>query len=93
MTATATKPTATFKRTRHGDWVVLADADYLHHCVDNHLDARVTKRDGTRKLVPLRGVGRSFDRDGQTMAYGYIDATRPVRNELGPNPDTAGQQF
>lgn len=67
QTTTKTIP-ATYRRTRQGDWVVLANADILKP----GREITVWKKDGTRKTEMIEKVGKTFQIDGVDVAYGYI---------------------
>lgn len=67
--------TATYRKTRTGEWVVMAPAAMLHPGTT----IAVRKRDGSIKQEHIWRVGRPFAADGQQMAYGYLAATTGQR--------------
>jgi hypothetical protein len=86
---TPTKAAATYRKTSQDVWVVFARHEDL---VEAHrLGAiRVTKKNGDTKVEAIAKVGKPFDRDGDTFAYGYIndgwyqaDLDGPIRTYAG----------
>jgi hypothetical protein len=70
MTQTNTAA-ATYRKTKTGEWVVFAPAAAL--AAGNTIT--VTKKDGDTKTETIATVGKSFEVNGVTMAYGYIAKT------------------
>lgn len=72
---TATTRTANYRKTRQGEWVVMAPTTDL----TAGATITVTKKSGETKTERIARVGRTFTVDGVEMAYGYIaaGATRP----------------
>lgn len=68
MTATTT----TYRRTRQGEWVVFGDAALLEQHAELGTGIEVTKRDGTTKREEIDWVGKHFEVDGRTAAYGHL---------------------
>lgn len=68
-TATAT---ATYRKTRQGEWVAYGPADL----VKPGASVVVTKKSGEAKTEHVATVGRSFTVDGVDMVYGYLDTSR-----------------
>lgn len=74
--------TGTYRKTRDGEWVVMAPRDYLASMVatrddiaadeDSLAAVKVVTKAGKEKFEVIRHVGRGFDVDGVEMAYGYI---------------------
>ena len=75
-TQTATTQRVTYRRTRHGEWVVYGPADIIRPL----RDVEVTTRDGRTRIEPIASVGKAFKVDGVLMRYGYID--QEARREL-----------
>lgn len=65
--ATAAPARCTYRKTKSGTWAVMGPVDTIRAGAT----VTVTKRDGSMKTEEIKSVGRSFDRDGQQMAYGY----------------------
>jgi hypothetical protein len=70
MTNTNTA-TATYRKTKTGEWVAFAPAAALAA----GKTITVTKKDGSTKTETIASVGKSFEVNGVTMAYGYIAKT------------------
>lgn len=66
---------AKFRKTKTGEWVVMAPVSLLHAGGD----IVVAKADGTSRQVRIDRVGKAFAADGQQVAYGYIDADVPTQ--------------
>lgn len=63
---------ATYRKTSQGVWVVQA----LHSDLTRAAELGaivVTKKNGDTKIEAIAKVGKPFDRDGHTFAYGYIN--------------------
>lgn len=63
--------TATFKRTKSGEWVISGPASIVKTGT-----VTVTKKDGSRKTVTVERVGKDFQAGGRTCRYGYLAAER-----------------
>jgi hypothetical protein len=80
--------TATYRKTRQGEWVVFGPAAVIAECAHRGDRIEVTKRDGTTKLEAIERCGKAFTADGRQMAYGYIartarpSASRSSRREM-----------
>lgn len=59
-----------FTKNRHGEWVLIGKAEEL---LGPGL-ARVRTRKGYRH-VKVTSVGRTFEKNGQRMRYGYLPTT------------------
>lgn len=70
----STSTTATYRKTRNDEWVVMAPAADLQA----GRKITVTKKDGTRKDEKIAKVGKTFEIDGVDMAYGYIASEMPA---------------
>jgi len=79
-TATAT---VTYRKTKAGEWVCYGPAKHLKAALSSVGGVQVTKRDGTTKTETLASVGKGFQVDGTTMAYGYLTAREASRNYDG----------
>lgn len=64
--------TATWRKTKQGEWVAFGNATELNNALDNDLPVTIIKRDGTRQERTVTRVGKSFQVDGKDMAYGYL---------------------
>ena len=69
-TNTTNRP-ATYRKTKTGEWVVFAP----HKTLTDAETITVTKKDGSTKIEKIASVGKPFEVDGVTMAYGYIAKT------------------
>jgi hypothetical protein len=67
-----TTTTASYRKTRQGQWVVYGPAATIQVG-----PVQVTKRDGTTRTERVVAVGRTFQVDGTDMVYGYLDDARP----------------
>lgn len=68
MSTTATA-TCTYRKTKGGTWAIMGPTDIVHPGAI----VTVTKRDGSTKTEEIADVGKSFDKDGIEMVYGYRD--------------------
>jgi len=66
------KITATWRKTKSGEWVAFGNAADLKAALDNDLSVTMVRKDGTEQTRVLAKVGRSFDVDGVEMCYGYL---------------------
>lgn len=73
--------TATYRRTKQGEWVVMAPAATLRA----GQAITVTTKAGARKTEIIDHVGRAFAAEGVQMAYGYLAPAAPVRGSRGPS--------
>jgi hypothetical protein len=71
MTSTTNINTATYRKTKTGEWVAFAPAAAL--VAGNTIT--VTKKDGSTKTETISSVGKPFEVNGVTMAYGYLAKT------------------
>jgi hypothetical protein len=63
--------TATYRKTRQGEWVVFGPADGILR----GNTVAVTKKDGTVKTEYIERVGKTFTADGTICCYGYPGKT------------------
>lgn len=78
MQQTKRNDTATWRRTKAGEWVVFGPASLV-----NAGPVAVSKRDGTVEAVAVASVGHEFDVDGVPHRYGYPARTH-CRCERAP---------
>jgi hypothetical protein len=81
---TTTSPQATYRRTKSGEWVVMAPASTLR----SGQTITVTKKDGSTKVETIAKVGKSFAASGTQMAYGYLTA-----RETSARPTSRCERF
>lgn len=72
-----------YRKTKTGEWVAFGAADKI----TAGAQIQVTKTDGTTVTETVARTGKTFQVDGYTMVYGYLDRTG-VRSNPGP----AGQR-
>lgn len=80
--------TATYRRTKQGEWVVMAPQYQLHA----GMTIEVATKDGRTKTERIVRVGKGFLVAGTPMAYGYLapkaaaPATAPHRSRRSSCP-------
>ena len=70
---------ATYRRTRQGEWVVQGPTSM----VTPGATVTVTRRSGEERTETIDRVGRSLDRNGTEMVYGYIAQTGNLSYQPG----------
>jgi len=60
---------ATFRKSKQGEWVVFGTVSEVRVG-----KVRVERKDGSVRSVSVVSVGRSFQANGTTMVYGYLNA-------------------
>lgn len=78
--------TATWRKTKKGEWVAFGKAADLQAALDNDLPVTMVRKDGTRQVRDLDSVGKAFTVNGTQMCYGYL---RPEARQA-PRKDMPG---
>jgi hypothetical protein len=73
--------TATYRKTKQGQWVAFGPADMI----TAGADVTVTKRSGQAKTEHIDSVGRIFRVDGRDMVYGYLGEAQQQAKPRGGN--------
>ena len=73
--------TATWRKTKQGEWVAFGTAADLKAAANNDLPVTMVRKDGTRQDRTVTRVGKTFTVDGVEMCYGYLAPEKPARRE------------
>ena len=65
---------ATFRRNKHGEWVVLGSVSEVHVG-----KVRVTRKDGDVRSVVVASLGNPFNQNGEQVVYGYLAGSQAAR--------------
>jgi len=71
---TMTTMTASYRKTKQGQWVVMAPVAMIEKCRGA---IRVTKRDGSSKIENYGRLGSPFNVNGTKFVYAYITKSAP----------------
>lgn len=64
--------TATWRKTKRGEWVAFGNAEDLKAALDNDLPITMVRKDGSTQTRDITKVGRAFAVNGVAMCYGYL---------------------
>lgn len=68
-----------FRKLKDGQWVLIGPAEELSEACAGRHKVHVERKDGHVRHILLENVGKAFQRDGESLCYGYY--------KQGANPD------